>query len=323
MLLPRVNRSMFLLVLVIPLSVFVHAQTASQFVGRWVMTLANKPFLVLSLSAQNGRSPVSGYMLRPGHLQTSDGVSFSHIGGATAKRPIVASELKNGVLTIKVQNPGSGDTDEFQLKLTDATHLAMTIEGAPFPPRIFAKTKDDVVPATDWDEKKTYSDDDVMASSAEMQRIYDADQKDRESPDINWDVVSKADDQRREQTRKLLADGALHTGEDFEHAAFVFQHGSTPNDYLLAHTLAMVGVKKGQGGAIWIAAATLDRYLQSMKQPQIFGTQFLTPVEGPVTQDPYDRTLVSDALRRQLGVPSQAMQEQQLKKYQAEADSQK
>jgi hypothetical protein len=311
-------------VFVLLLPIYMHAQIPKQFAGRWVSTLANKPFLVLSLSTRKDKPPLTGYMLRPAHLQTSDGLSYSRIGGATSKRPIVGSEMKNAVLTIKVQNSGhASDIDELQLKLTDPTHLAMTIKGAPFPPRIFTKTAKEVVPATDWDENKTYSDEDVMASNPKMQRIYDADQNDRESPNINWGVVSKADEQRREQTRKLLADGVLHTGKDFEHAAFVFQHGSTPNDYLLAHTLAMVAVKKGEGSAIWIAAATLDRYLQSIKQPQIFGTQFLTPANGPVTQEPYDRTLVSDALRQQLSVPSQAMQEQQLKKYQSEADSRK
>lgn len=289
------------------------------------MTLAKKPFLVLSLSARNDKSPITGYLLRLEHFQTSDGVSFSRISGGTSKRPIVGSEMKNGILTIKVQNPGNAnDVDEFQLKLNDPTHLGMTIEGVPFEPRIFAKTKDEVVPATDWDDKKTYSDDDVMASNPQMQRIFDEDQKVRQPGEkIDWAVVSKSDETRREHTRKLLAEGALHTREDFEHAAFVFQHGSTPDDYLLAHTLAMVAVKKGEGSAIWIAAATLDRYLHSMKQPQIYGTQYVLPHNGPATQEPYDRTLVSDALRRQLGVPSQAMQEQQLKQYQAEEKSQK
>ena len=82
------------------------------------------------------------------------------------------------------------------------------------------------------------------------------------------------DEQRRGAVAELLKQGKLHTGEDFEHAAFIFQHGGTPDDYLLAHTLAMVAVARGRSTAIWIAAATLDRYLQNIKQPQIYGTQF-------------------------------------------------
>jgi hypothetical protein len=66
--------------------------------------------------------------------------------------------------------------------------------------------------------------------------------------------------------------------------------------------------------AIWIAAATLDRYLQNIGQKQIFGTQFLTHSQNDPegwTQEPYDRTLISDALWDQLGVPAQKVQEEQ------------
>jgi hypothetical protein len=83
----------------------------------------------------------------------------------------------------------------------------------------------------------------------------------------------------------------------------------------------MVAVTKGDATAIWIAAATLDRYLQDVGQKQIFGTQFLSHTENGTevwTQEPYDRTLVSDALRDQLGVPAQKFQEEQLKAYQAQ-----
>lgn len=140
----------------------------------------------------------------------------------------------------------------------------------------------------------------------------------RSSGKIDWTVVDKADAARRAATRSLLNEGKLHTGEDFQQAAFVFQHGDTPDDYLLAHTLAVVAVAKGQSSAIWISAATLDRYLQSVHQPQIYGTQFDTKPNEPTTPEPYNRGLISDALRRQLGVPSQAAQEEQRKQYDAE-----
>jgi hypothetical protein len=96
----------------------------------------------------------------------------------------------------------------------------------------------------------------------EMKRIFEEDQKPRQGAmtSLDWATVAKADAARREAVRKLLADGALQSGEDFNRAA-----------YLLAHTLAMVAVKKGNEDAIWIAAATLDRYLQSIEQSQIYG----------------------------------------------------
>jgi hypothetical protein len=253
-------------------------------------------------------------------LQTSDGVSFSRIANKTSRRPIVHSELVTGVLSITVQNPAdASDKDRLRIRLLDPFHVAVTFDSVPFAAWTFTKTTSNVVPASDWDEKKSYSDEDALASSAEMQRIFEEDQRGRQpGQKIDWERVSKSDEQRRAQTKKLLEEGALHTGEDFERAAFIFQHGSTPNDYLLAHTLAMIAVKKGDGGAIWIATATLDRYLQNIGKPQIYGTQFLFKEGGTVTQDPYDRELISDALRRTLGVPSQKAQEEQRKQYEAE-----
>ena len=107
--------------------------------------------------------------------------------------------------------------------------------------------------------------------------------------------MSRTDAERRGETRKLLAMGALHT-------------------------LAMVAVSKGDTTAIRIAAATLDRHLEKVGQKQIFGTQFSSDPKSTWTQEPYDRELVSDALRRQLGGPPQSVQAERLKAYQARID---
>jgi hypothetical protein len=120
-----------------------------------------------------------------------------------------------------------------------------------------------------------------------MKRIFDEDQHARQAwPNIDWPKVNKDDADRRAATMRLLNEGALHSGEDFEWAANVFQHGSEPSDFLLAHTLAIVAIRKGYSDGTWIAAATLDRYLQAIKQPQIYGTQFLNPDDKPTTQEP-------------------------------------
>jgi hypothetical protein len=154
-----------------------------------------------------------------------------------------------------------------------------------------------------------------------MKAIVDEDQRVRTGSKIDWDAVTKSDTERREQTRKLLAEGALHTGTDYEEASLVFQHSHAADDYLLAHVLAMVAVSKGDAAAIWIAAATLDRYLQTAGQKQIFGTQFTVRTDHTthtVTQEPYSKDLISDALRSQLGVLSQEMQAGEVKALQAQ-----
>jgi hypothetical protein len=153
-----------------------------------------------------------------------------------------------------------------------------------------------------------------------MASIYEEDQKVRQnlSARTDWAAIEKTDRARRERVSALLAARALHTADDYRKAAFVFQHGGRPDAYLLAHTLALVAVAKGDQGAAWIAAATLDRYLHSVRQPQIYGTQFLGAGTA-ATQEPYNRQLISDALRTELGVPTQASQAEQLKGLQSPA----
>jgi hypothetical protein len=159
--------------------------------------------------------------------------------------------------------------------------------------------------------------------SPEMQRIFDEDQADRQinmaamnsEQRLEWvNKIGPRDGRRREQVKDLISHGALHTGEDFDRAALIFQHGEQGDDFLLAHTLAVVAVAKGSAKSRWIAAATLDRYLQKIQRPQIYGTQyFIGPSKGDqFTQEPYDHQLVPDALRADMCVQDQAAQRQVL-----------
>jgi len=155
-------------------------------------------------------------------------------------------------------------------------------------------------------------------NNKDMTNIFAADQKDREDSmrltPAQWVQTNARDAERRTQVRKLLDSGTLVTGEDFEHASFVFQHGNRPEDFLMAHILAVAAVVRGDTKARWISAATLDRYLQAIKQPQVFGTQYGwkdTPKDA--TQEPYDRDLVSDALRHEFCVSNRSDQAENLK----------
>lgn len=153
-----------------------------------------------------------------------------------------------------------------------------------------------------------------------IHQLFEADQKDRETAITGsaetWKGVTARDEERRRLARQLLDSGALQTGQDFKDASFIYQHGDVPQDYLMAHILAMAAMSKGDASARWIAAATLDRYLQSVKQPQVFGTQYNWKQPGPkphgATQAPYDKDLLSDALRTEFCVSSYAGQQQNL-----------
>ncbi len=303
------------------------AQSPSEFKGEWVLSLGIHNLFVLSIQPEDGKGQaVLGSLSHPKHLQTKNMSSFSQVEGPTVVEPIVASEWKENSLSITVQKPtDKADETTYLLRLEDAAHIDLQMVGVPFPPMRMARAQGMVSVSSDWEPGRTYSPDDDAASNPEMKQIFDEDQKVRQAGSfkIDWTVVKRTDAARREATMKLINSGALHSGEDFTWAAFVFQHGDTSNDYLLAHTLAMVGVRKGYSAAIWIAAATLDRYLQMIHQPQIYGTQFLTPKGAPTTQEPYDRKLISDALRTQLDVPALSAQEKQCKQDDAERDSAK
>ena len=141
----------------------------------------------------------------------------------------------------------------------------------------------------------------------EMAEIFASDQADR-AGDIDWTQVSRRDAVRRQRTRELLDAGALVSAQDFYGASFVFQHGGEPEDYLLAHTLAVRATALGHPKAEWIAAATLDRYLQSIARDQIYGTQYTMSPTAPASQGRYDQSLLPDFLRTASGVESLAEQ---------------
>jgi len=90
----------------------------------------------------------------------------------------------------------------------------------------------------------------------------------------DWERVSRRDAERRKRVRQMIDQGEARTGKDFERAAMVFQHGDTSDDILFAHVLAVTAIGKGNPGARWLAAASPDRYLHRIGQPQIYGTQF-------------------------------------------------
>jgi hypothetical protein len=130
-------------------------------------------------------------------------------------------------------------------------------------------------------------------SNPELARLFRDDQADREHQ-FTMSAEEKAavfrkDEPRLKRTRELVESGALRTAEDFVRAAFLFQHGTEPDDFLRAHVLGMIAAKMDGSGA-WISAASLDRYLLTIGRPQIFG---LTLSDSP----PFDRKLLTDPMR--------------------------
>jgi hypothetical protein len=167
----------------------------------------------------------------------------------------------------------------------------------------------------------------VPESSAEMKQIFIQDQFDRgndpfakpggpEPKALPGAEMRRNDDTREVRVKELLQQDQLHTGTDYYRAALVFQHSGNPEGILLAHVLAEVALSKGEAPALWLAAATLDRYLVQIKQRQIFGTQFKALARSDETK-PYlfvlndiEPNLISDQLRAEFCIKPFVKQEE-------------
>lgn len=130
---------------------------------------------------------------------------------------------------------------------------------------------------------------------------------------LDWKEITKRDVQRQNRIRSLMAEGKLQNARDYQYAGLIFQHSDDSQCLLLAHVLAVSAAAKGEINARWLAAATLDRYLQSIQRPQVFGTQFLQSDEKNWTMEPYERGLLSDSMRAMWCVVPVSEQSQILK----------
>jgi hypothetical protein len=160
-----------------------------------------------------------------------------------------------------------------------------------------------------------------MLSAAEIKKL--------SAPNDN--EMGTRDLPRLAEALKLVQSGKLKTAQDFYDAAMVFQHGGTPDDFLMAHVLAIEAVARDNTNPRYrdMTALTLDRYLQWSGKKQIFGTQYLSAQfafylqhpndrnldqeknkipESEQTLKPYDQTLLPDAIRADFCVPPQQQQ---------------
>jgi len=169
----------------------------------------------------------------------------------------------------------------------------------------------------------------IAPATAAVSRVHQLQVEDQsENPgNISAEDYYRHGDARRAEVRKLLEEGKLTSGEDFSDAARIFQHGQTPEEFLFAHVLAVEALIRGGSADKWLAAATLDRYLQAVNRPQIFGTQYpgdkaagnspKPQVDPHVmniqrTQQPYDAKLLPESVRQDFCVPDVSQQEKNL-----------
>lgn len=294
------------------------AVAASEPEGKWVLRSAGRPLFLLELKTDPAApGGYSGSLTRPVHMtMSSSNLVFRNVKGPVEAEPLRRVARRGEAYELYIGSAAKPTVYTF--RLTGAHHAELGWRDVPLKSVLLVRAEPaERVPA-DWDPSRSYVIERLWPSNAAMAEIFRADQAARKDLGrIDWTKLATEDAARRARTKALLDAGALQSGDDFWHAAFVFQHGGNPDDYLLAHTLATVAAARGRPDATWIAAATLDRYLQSIGQKQIYGTQFTSRAGEPTTHGPYDRNLVSDALRSALGVPALAEQEKQRAEFEA------
>ena len=161
-------------------------------------------------------------------------------------------------------------------------------------------------------EKKQESEKQIVEiDNAELIEIYEKDQNDRKTDNINWQEISKRDSLRRDRVNEILNSNKIKTAKDYKNAAMVFQHGNDSTDYGKAVRLMKKAIELDSTINKWLFAATTDRYLLSKGEPQIYGTQFYKEGDEPWILSEIDTTKITDAERIEYGVETLA--EQRLK----------
>lgn len=152
---------------------------------------------------------------------------------------------------------------------------------------------------------------DQQKDNQELLKLYKEDQSDRAPEKMgakNFDPLKmmQRDKIRENRVKELYAQNALKTGVDYYNAAMILQHAEAPEDYLLAHELCVAAIIKGNTEAKWLAAASEDRFLMSIKRPQRFGTQYRSEAPENILRLYQTDAGVTDELRKVFDVPALA-----------------
>lgn len=112
--------------------------------------------------------------------------------------------------------------------------------------------------------------------SLELKKLAEQDQEDRKASNIppeEWSKISKRDAKRRKRVGEIFGEGCFHVGEDYDHAALIYQHGDTPDHFYQAFMWALKASELGVVDAKQFSALAIDRYLNSIGKKQLFGSQ--------------------------------------------------
>jgi hypothetical protein len=142
-------------------------------------------------------------------------------------------------------------------------------------------------------------------NNSELARMFAEDQADRRVDEIDWEVVSRRDAERRDAALSILRAGEIRTAQDYYNAAMIFQHGGSAEEIRLAHSFATIASALGSSSAAnWLKAASWDRLMLRFEQPQWYGTQYVMDDAGEWILYSVDPDAVTDEQRAAWSVPS-------------------
>lgn len=142
------------------------------------------------------------------------------------------------------------------------------------------------------------------ATSDALDAMREADEAMREAGTSGlWDILrwTYADWTRRVKVRRIVEAGHLDSAEDYYNAAFLLQHGSTPDDFKQARELAREARERGKTKARRLQALAEDRYRTHRGEKQKYGSQIECTPEGGWQLKPVDPE-TTDAERAAMGV---------------------
>jgi hypothetical protein len=134
-----------------------------------------------------------------------------------------------------------------------------------------------------------------------LKKIFEDDQNDRKNLAIlqNPVVLNNHDNDRKRLVQSMIKDGSIMSGQDYYHAAMIFQHGQSIRDSERAVAFSKKAIELKFKKARSLYASCVDRLLTKQGKKQKFGTQYrkinsespweLMPLDGTVTDE--DRAL--------------------------------
>jgi tetratricopeptide (TPR) repeat protein len=153
----------------------------------------------------------------------------------------------------------------------------------------------------------------AIIDNEELQIMYDSDQSDRSSGDIDWSIVSVNDSLRKSRVFELLDSNLVRTALDYSNAAMIYQHGGDTIASEMAVKMMTKAIELDTSISKWLLAAAIDRDLMRRDEPQIYGTQYRRMYGEPWTLYKIDTTVISADQRKEYGVRSLDEQQERVK----------